>query len=483
MVLGALAVLASVVVAPHTTVEVARAGVVLPNVDDDGMRCGRAPACDDSTDDVVNGSRDAEDLTTVRLPYRAAVDVRGPAHVFVKQGDDWRMVRPGEKVRGTLGVEATDAKPARIELTIGTKVVPLRVAPLRTHNHLQKAQEVLVTDDLHTPVDGEGVVGELLRLRRAAKPAFLHRLTEASSVPVRRVRTADIWTQDVLEPAYAVAGSQRMRVMIHTPLADGIVLRGPDIGAVRVDGPGTSLDAGGNIETIPPYPGRPEGRVVMGKRPGELPSAGLRSLLGDPLLLDTSWLANAHVDEFVQFLPKPGGWRMAVADPLAGLALLRALPGDAKLVHGVQPGEPVSLDWEKLRLVRESPTVAETLAEHTGANEIAARRIDENLAVLRRETGVTDVVRVPAVFEAIPKLESSIAHAGMGGLLPTAVNGVVLDRHRYLAPDPHNPVFRRAIIDAYAKAGYTVEFVDHWRTHHLAGGGGLHCATNTLRAM
>ncbi|MFC5100152.1 hypothetical protein [Kibdelosporangium philippinense] len=28
-----------------------------------------------------------------------------------------------------------------------------------------------------------------------------------------------------------------------------------------------------------------------------------------------------------------------------------------------------------------------------------------------------------------------------------------------------------------------MQFVDHWRTHHLAGGGGLHCATNVLREM
>ncbi|ALG06166.1 hypothetical protein AOZ06_03825 [Kibdelosporangium phytohabitans] len=464
-------------------VQVARGGVVLPNVDDDDLRCGTTPACNDSTDEVVNGSRDADDLTTVRLPYRAAVDVRGPAHLFVKRGDGWKLVRPGEKVHGTLGVEATAVTPDRIELTIGKKVVPLRVAPLRTHHHLQKAQEVLVTDDLAAPTESEGVVGELLKLRRAAKPAFLQRLDEASPVAVRHVKMADIWTQDVLEPAYAVAGDRRMRIMIHTPLAAGIVLRGPDIGAVQVHGPGSSVDAGGNIETIPPYRGRPEGRVVMGNRPDELPNAGLRALLGDPLLLDTSWLANAHVDEFVQFLPKPGGWRIAVADPLAGLELLRALPGDTKLVDGFRPGEPILLDWAKLRFVRESPTVAETLANHTGANEVVAQRIEENLAVLRKETGVTDVVRVPALFEHIPKVEQSIAHAGMGGLLPTAVNGIVLDRNRYLAPDPHNPVFRSAITAAYAKAGYAVDFVDHWRTHHLAGGGGLHCATNALRAM
>ncbi|MFC0114637.1 protein-arginine deiminase family protein [Kibdelosporangium aridum] len=480
---GALAVMASVVVAPHTGVEVARGGVVLPNIDDDGRRCA-ALTCNDSTDEVVNGIRDAEDLTTIRIPYSARISVTGPARAFVKHGNDWQLVRPGDRVRGTVGIEATEVKPSRIEVNVGNQVVPLRIAPLRTHTHLQKAQEVLVTDDLATPTEGEGIVGELLKLRRAAKPGFLKQLEESSPVPVRRVKTADIWTQDVMEPAYVTAGNQRMRVIIRTPLANEDFLRGPDIGpdigTVRMAGPGTSVNAGGNIETIPPYPGRPEGRVVMGKRPDEPPNT---ELFDDPLLIDTSWLANAHVDEFVQFLPKPGGWRMAVADPMAGLEVLKGMPGDAKLVDGFQPGEPIFLDWTKLEFIRESPTVAQVLAKHTQANEIAARRIEENLAVLRRETGVTDVIRIPALFEHIPEVEPSIARAGMGGLVPTAVNGIVLDRHRYLAPDPHNSALRDAITKAYRKAGYEVGFVDHWRTHHLAGGGGLHCATNVLREM
>lgn len=89
---------------------------------------------------------------------------------------------------------------------------------------------------------------------------------------------------------------------------------------------------------------------------------------------------------------------MAVADPMAGLEVLKGMPGDAKLVDG---------------------------------------------------------------FEHIPEVEPSIARAGMGGLVPTAVNGIVLDRHRYLAPDPHNSTLRDAITKAYWKAGYEVGFVDH----------------------
>jgi hypothetical protein len=45
----------------------------------------------------------------------------------------------------------------------------------------------------------------------------------------------------------------------------------------------------------------------------------------DPLKLDTSWLTIAHVDEFVQFLPADNarGWTIAVADPRAGVEVLR----------------------------------------------------------------------------------------------------------------------------------------------------------------
>lgn len=466
---------AGLLITPSGEVQVANGGAVLPNIDDDSRRCPPTPACHDGTDTVVNGPADAEDLTIVRVPARVPVEVIGAAaghtNVFARRKGEWHLVRPGEVVGGTLGVEATDVVGSgwdgRIGLRAGARMVHLRVAPLRTHHHLQRAQQVLVSNDLHVPADGDGIVGELLRLRRAAKPGFLDDLRRASPVPVRHLELSDIWTQDVVEPAYVEAGAKRMRVLIRTPLANTAEhekalygLRGPGVAVVRTNAArGTSVDAGGNIETIPPYPGRPHGRVIMGSRPGELPNAELLAMLDDPLLVDTSWLANAHIDEFVQFLPAPDGWRIAVADPRAGLALLRGLPDDTPLVHGFQAGEPIFVDWQRLEFVRESPTVAQTLAKVSAVNMAAAAKIEETLGVLLRETGVRDVVRVPALFEHIPALDQTIAKPGAGGLLPTAVNGVVLDQRRYLAPDPHGPllggrdVFRDAVVAAYGKRG------------------------------
>ena len=105
-----------------------------------------------------------------------------------------------------------------------------------------------------------------------------------------------------------------------------------------------TLNSMGNLETIPPYAqgGRsfPAGRIIMGQRPdtGSKPAKVMRTFLKsqglqDPLFLDTSWLHVGHVDEFVQFLPAdtPRGWKIAIADPEAGLKLLR----DAKAAgHG-----------------------------------------------------------------------------------------------------------------------------------------------------
>jgi protein-arginine deiminase len=540
-------------------------------------------ACNDAADTRVNGAADAADLARIRsvpmpeLPADATGSVRitlGAQHtrVFLKRAGAWVAVAPGTRLTAQelrqgveLGVEATDvirdsAKwDGRVVVRLTVSVpgrastsddVTLRVAPLLTQHHLQQARQVLVTKvrgtDEYAREQRKFVTALEKEVRRAGITAPL----------VTFEKYDDPWAQDFVEPAYvsmAASGGKRqvMRVLLRSAQPDREAgrelfekLRGKDVGVVqafdRSAPPDWSLNSMGNLETIPPYTlgGRsfPAGRIIMGWRKdgGQRPSAAMRTLLKsqglqEPLLLDTSWLGVGHVDEFVQFLPAdtPRGWRIGVADPRAGLRLLRdaqrAGHGGTRMFSvpglGSLPGPRETID----QALGSRHLVAD--------NEMAAKRIAANLEILKRETGVTDaeIVRVPALYTResevrtesgetipVPRLtrmggttalpdalkehgqQRWLARAGDGSAkaapatvmtsayVPGAVNGVLLARDRYLAPRQWGPViggrdiFTEAVTAAYKRAGLKVSYIDDWYTYHL-GMGEVHCGTNTLR--
>ncbi|MEV3989858.1 protein-arginine deiminase domain-containing protein [Streptomyces sp. NPDC049837] len=573
----------------------ARGAVFLPNIDDDTKRCPTAgpggkplsdaklAACNDASDAVVNGSADLADLARVRavpmtnLPATATGAVSVPAggkhtRVFVKRATGWAHVTGKTRLTAAelragveFGVESTDiVRDSKvwdgrgvIRLTVTTPGRPavtdditLRVAPLLTHHHLQKAQQVLVTK-----VPGKDDFAR-------SQQAFVNGLAkEVKSAGIDKPlitfdKYQDIWAQDFVEPGYvSMTGAdgrrQVIRVMLRSAQPDREAgrelfekIRGNGVGVVQVSGVRDSeewtLNSMGNLETIPPYAhgGRsfPAGRIIMGERKdnGSKPAQVMRTMLAsqgfqDPLFLDTSWLHVGHVDEFVQFLPAPGtprGWKIGIADPEAGLKLLR----DAqKAGHGKTRMFSVPDTQERLA---PKETIDQALAskELVADNTLAAQRIRANLAVLQRETGVTDaeVVRVPALYTRgteqvgergdrmprlsrlgageVPKAVSEYGQqkelardearrdgraAGPGTVMtsayvPGAVNGILLGGDRYLAPRQWGPViggkdiFTTAVTAAYTGAGLKVSYIDDWYTYHL-GMGEVHCGTNTLR--
>ncbi|MFJ8466643.1 protein-arginine deiminase domain-containing protein [Streptomyces swartbergensis] len=542
-------------------------------------------ACNDGSDALVNGSADAADLARVRsVPMpglgkgaQGSLKVTaGGKHtrLFVKRSGKWVLVTSQTRLSAAelrsgveFGVEGTDVvrdsakwdgrAVVRLTVTSGQKstsdAVTLRVAPLLTHHHLQNTQQVMVTE-----VQGEGPYSRLQQ-KFVAELAKEVKKAGVTTPLVKFKKYADPWAQDFVEPAYVSMtgpGGQRhvMRVMLRSAQPDRDAgrelfekVRGRDVGVVQVTDRAQpddwSLNSMGNLETIPPYAhgGRsfPAGRIIMGERKdsGARPSKVMRTMLKsqglqDPLLLDTSWLGVGHVDEFVQFLPAdtPRGWRLGVADPQAGLKLLRDAKRDG---HGKTkmfsvPGRS------------DSPAPKETIdqalaSRHLVAdNEMAARRIAANLEILKRETGVTDaeIVRVPALYtrdsEAltaegqeipVPRLTrmgagsdlvDSLGDHGQqkwlaenpagsraaapkaratvmtSAYVPGAVNGVLLARDRYLAPRQWGPViggkdiFTQAVTAAYQRVGLKVSYIDDWYTYHL-GMGEVHCGTNTLR--
>ncbi|MFD7668505.1 protein-arginine deiminase domain-containing protein [Streptomyces sp. NPDC059788] len=560
----------------------ARGAVFLPNIDDDARRCRTTgtdgkplpPAeldrCNDASDEKVNGAEDEKDLARLRtVPVPNAADgttgtvriASGARHVrlFVKRPAGWEPVTSATRLSAAelrkgveLGLEGRDVVrdrarwdgTAHIDFAIssgGTRSsdrVALRVAPLLTHHHLQRARQLLVTQ---LPGNSAYEVAQREFVRRLEVEAERAGITEP---PVKFTKYDDVWAQDFVEPAYASmpgpGGKPRsLRIMLRS--AQDLreagrqlfeKMRGPGVGVVQLWGAepsaDPSLDSMGNLETIPPYThqGRafPAGRIIMGERKdsGAKPAEAVRKLLEaqgvqNPLLLDTSWLAVGHVDEFVQFLPATTarGWKIGLADPEAGMAILR----DAEAAgHGARrvfsaPDAPQSPAPKE--------TIAQALASGTlrADNALASRRIRANLELLKRATGVTDaeVVRVPALFTRgsatnqegvrVPRLRrmgrdappAAVEHGQREGLgatarsttetgayIPGAVNGVLLGPDRYLAPRQWGPVidgkdvFAEAVTGAYRRAGLRVSYIDDFHTYH-AGGGEVHCGTNTLR--
>lgn len=479
----------------------ARGAVVLPNIDDDTDRCSPSVAlCNDATDQVVNGAKDALDLArlrTVAIPAAPAGSTAeitvntSNARVFVRRGGSWTRLAAGDELTtaevragAELGIEATDVirdadvwdGTITVRLTVdqgGTTTrdrVRMRVAPVLTHHPVQQAEQIVVTN-------GSG----------GAQGQFVADLTEdvadaGIDAPLIKLPQGDIWTQDFFEPAYtSITGADGephvLRVMIrsHQPRSAGSQvfseLRGPDVGAIELTQSVAweTLNSFGNLETIPPYAHDgerfPAGRIIMGRRGegGTAPSLPMRTLLSsqgfqEPLLLDTSWLYVGHVDEFVQFLPDDSerGWTIAVSDPEAGLDLLRDAEADG---HGSTrlfslPGGPTQ-------------TIAQTLADPAFIidNDVAAGIIEDNLDLLLDATGVrrADVVRVPGLYSRdpaglfhslgdrvplqdpslegfVPDLSPDALAVETAAEIPGAINGVILSPDTYLSPKQWGPV-------------------------------------------
>jgi protein-arginine deiminase len=558
----------------------ARGAVFLANVDDDSRRCPKGGAlsdaqlqrCSDATDSVVNGATDAADLArlrTVPMPRAGAratatVAVSGAGaarhtRVFLRSGPAWKLLEPATKLSAgqlragvELGIEATDVIRdtarwnglATVKLTVtdgarmSSDAVVLKVAPLLTHHPLQRAQRVMVNRP-----DGKDRYAK--EGRRFVRDLETHAKAAGVTTALSTFSGNDVWVQDFVEPAYMTmpgAGGKPvgMRVLLRSPQnhhpdgrPDGVQLyrrlRGPGVGVVEVPGMKKaeewSLSSMGNLEKIPPYRAGttnfPHGRVVMGWRAdtGAKPAASLLRLLTAqegraPLLLDTSFLRIGHLDEILHFVPAntPRGWRAVVADPDAAMALVRAA------AQGGAGGQRLTSKRADDLSYPPDLTVAQALANRAfvAGNRLAADKIEANVALLQRETGLAadEIVRVPVLFRAYGVCEIECDHGpAVGGLrslafapgaardaaaagprkgtlaafLPSAVNGVLLAKDRYLAPKQFGPlvngkdVFADAVTAAYRAAGITVTFVDDWNVFHV-GTGNIHCGTNLLRA-
>ncbi|KAK2689137.1 hypothetical protein QWA68_011701 [Fusarium oxysporum] len=450
---------------------------------------------------------------TVTVPD---VTQRKFVRIFQKQGKDWVYIDNNhtfsqqELQAGLdLGIDARDTRrpdvwdgrvTVRFTVQVGdtksSDTVMLRVAPVLTHHHLQKVEQVLASQDNGNPylVYFTNVLASIAKAAGLKKDLYL--FNERSGK----------WVQDFVEPGYASMagpnGTVSIRIMIRCPGDEReggrqlfLYFRKAGVGAVQHLGKNVSnIDAGGNIEAIPPYTFKgkswPAGRLVHGKDDTE--KHHILSYLEaqetqKPLLLDTAWLSVGHVDEFLQFIPAKNkrGWVAVISDPRLAIKLLE---DEQKAGHGSLPAisRKDDIDYD-------IPTITQLLGSmgFMKLNKECAQRIDGYIKILRREIGLADedIIRIPALFNRGDSSEGDGSKLEVGAFYPAVINNLVLTGYNTcVAPNPWGPVVEgknvlaKVISDTYAKVGMKIKFIDDWDSHH-EDQGGVHCGTNSIRDM
>lgn len=436
----------------------------------------------------------AEDNTLTYEEIRAGVELAIEAKDIVRDTSKWD---------GYVELQLTVTSPTKGE---SSDTVIMRVAPVLTFHHLLPAEQVWVSNT-RTPGN-------------AAMRSDLSDSCKAAGLPApKTIDDRDPWTQDFFETAYmsmpGPGGTQHaIRVNYRSanvfepdkeksPLrpAGQVVfkMRGRDVAGVQqfdiAHNPDMdTLNSFGNFETVPPYEkdgeSYPFGRVIRGRTKSYYPDKTFVKMIEaqgmqPPIDVDTSWLLVAHIDETVSFVkaPTPRGWMVLVNDaPMAKKMLedaVKAGKGDTPMFVGKY--------WVDFDSGEERPaeiTISEVLAdtEVMKASAEAAAEVDAQLAVIKKETGITDdeIIRVP--FLHIEYSGRSAAYQ------PGTVNGIYLSDTRFGAPDPHGPeidgkdIFKAAFAEPMKKIGITVDFIEDWDEYHL-GIGEVHCGTNTTRKI
>lgn len=576
----------------------ARGALFLANIGDTNGRCAKSKVFVDNKDNPDSGEtylnecndasgdvqRNAKYLAPLRtLPFdklsgaaKGTITVTdataaSKVRIFVKQGKTWSFVGPKHQFTSKelksgleLGIDARDVRrpggwngTAVVHFTVSdgyekaTDSVALRVAPVLTHHHAQLAERVFTTRDTWNSSQTRFVEDLVENVANAGieKPVFMF-------------QGQDIWTQDFFEPGYtSIPGSKgpvALRVMIRSAQEYRIAgrevferVRSSGAGAVQHPGTGSTIDSMGNLETIPPYTHNgksyPAGRVIMGHWGTEAPLMFnfLKAQESQaPLALDTAWLGVGHVDEFLQFLPADNkrGWILMADSPRAGLSMLKKASAEGHGGKKALSRPRLAGEDESLCLPQQTIDEVLKLDRFTELNEMAATRIEKNLQILKKETGLTDkeIFRVPALFylingdggwtcnstnpDASPtassdvpvataastkerdvvggpasKVKSILEAAQPPGLArrqaiadqlvafyPGAINSVVLTDSLVLAPAPWGPIidgvdiFEEAISAVYAQVNFNVTYQDDWFSHHTLQGE-IHCGSNTWR--
>lgn len=449
-----------------------KGALFLANLDDDSGRCKSSStpqSCNDASDEQVNGDQDAKDLARVKtLPISVSDRAKATltlnsnktdaVRIFIESAPGvFSVLKPGQEFDATqirkgltFAIEGKehllDAKTWDGKITLryevidqdrkGADQVALRIAPLLSHTHAEAIQSVIAAP-LATDPNTKTFRRDLEAAVNAAKLPS----------PPRYLNVAkDEWAQDWVEPFYASMPGPSGPISMHVLIASDqsrnnaytqlYTLLGPDVGVSRlsqstdqfIPGRDETFTSFGNLETIPPHPGYPAGRQIVGgtldKKKG--PSAKTMAFLQaqgvqDPIWLDSSWLTVGHVDEFVAFVPTPKsklGFKIAIIDPNAAVELLKKAKteghGAIKLIsYKATTDEEKKASGEKAKF---EVTIDQFLADRAKlkAQSQAAEHIEANLKILQEKTGVpdADVLRIPGLFREEENLDDELGGLG-----------------------------------------------------------------------
>ena len=440
-------------------------------------------------------------------------DTRRSLRLYRKSDRRWRRMAPNENQSWALapgadgalevgvGVVMPEARtgglqpvwPRAFTVLISTKAqqgqqvrIPFRVAPYVIPSALEPVDELMMVSQLVT----DDAVREVESF--AAK-------TGLKLVAHETDEPCDQWMQDTMQPglfAFPTAlGSEQARASLtglrkeSTGLAetlDYLIAKGLRRQGVVTVVPGIPrkqarwIDGYGNLEATPPFTDRegrrfPYGRVITGKQreltmhPGVMKFLEAQGVQWPPIVVDTSWLAIAHVDEVVNFVPAKtkAGFKVLLPSPKAARDMLEALRS-----KGLEEATVFEETEDEMTLGELRMAFART-SENLAIDEVVARVREQLKAELNLEA--SDFVMVPALFEQ-----------GMA-VIPNAVNSMFVNGY-LLVPEPRGPrrggrdEFEEAIRAALAGCDVRVVFIDSWNGYH-ASGGEIHCGTNTFRHL
>jgi protein-arginine deiminase len=324
----------------------------------------------------------------------------------------------------------------------------------------------------------------------------------------------DQWAQDFFEVGAtwmpSATGWQRLGIGIRLkpPASSGLFpeheLFGPDYGVIEPFGDlrdydiyaiGSSLDYGGNIETVPPYEGYPVGRLLQGSHPDRHPHERYMAYLnaqyaqGPVLEADTRWLVVGHIDEYMSFVADPSsprGWKMLLTSPREAWQMLQDLvdedPANADVVmfEGKFWADDRGGDGDPADI-----TIGDVLADPGLAadQDEAQTHADDLHALMMKEVGLTeyDFVYIPFLWEAFGGSRQYLAYVpGMTNLL--TFDGVTL------VPKPFGPIidgedpFEVVVRERLEALGLDVRFVDNWSLYHRLEGE-IHCGSQGERSL
>jgi protein-arginine deiminase len=275
---------------------------------------------------------------------------------------------------------------------------------------------------------------------------------------------------------------------------------GPDFDFyARFDPNNSSHNYGGNFEVVPPYAGKPWGRVMFGGGTGPLLGTTTNvtdqmvqsykdffdaaQIQGPHLQITSEWLAVGHVDEFTMFVPAPGtarGWVCLIASPQRAVSILQGM----QAANGAATVFAGRAGWQTTVNGILNNAAAMTLQQQAQA------RIDQARAQIKTATGLTDIdfVELPTLFEYVGGNYVAAWNPGVVNLVCMPVPSGTI----YLAiPDPEGPDIagvdqfqldinnQLAPLDTGAKP-YSITYVDVFFSYHDLLGD-IHCGSNFVR--